>query len=824
MKKKLLSLALVLVLALTLLPTAAFAEEPEGETTPIEAPAASETPTVPENTEPEQKQETTPESTPITTETPAAPPLAAPAAEGSDPGTTTGDPTPPTGSSTTTCTHTGTKWIKTNDGKCQEVCTDDTCRLKDQTPTDHTPGTWTTDATNHSQNCSKCGAELVAETAHSFDSTTGKCTTCQYVCLHDNKTEGTCTICQKVLSTPTTPTSCDHTSLTLQNGSDAKDAKCNADGVKKYYQCTCGKYFIDGDRNTPLDSAPSADKLKIPATGKHTAPADGTGGYISSTQHSYTCTVCGQTATGEHTYVNGVCTVCNTTQTSTPSPYRYIDISSAYVNSYSFTVTWASDLPQGTSFDIYLDNTWYTTVTPSKSGNYFSATVSTSRYLDDSYYYVSVYQYGDHTVGDSVKVYGRYYDRDHYYWDGYWEDGYWHPSYRPDYNTTPSTNSSGIPYASQVTGRYSASEAIRILRNTNSTRLQNELMGSSSARSSYDSLERAVKSANNVSVAVSTDRTGVPSALRAGSGVQISGAAFNASSTNSTVRLVVDAPSVNRYVGHGYQFSMSLTGVGNDSSLDVPVVVSMPLPSDINSNFVRVLHYHNSNVPTVITPQVSGGRIRFTLTGFSDFVITDNGVPYTYVSDGLGGYYVRRDLTQQQLAVALPILTTVPTGYVYTDVSGNYWASSEIAWAQSAGILSGYTDGTFRPYSGTTRQELWMVLARLSGANPAHMQAARDWAMNAGITDGRNPESPLSHQQMITMLYRYASYRGMNLAAPTTNLSLYRDSASISPYARTPMAWAINRGIVTGNGTGYLNPQNIASRADFAVYLYRFVQ
>ena len=56
MKKKLLSLALVLVLALTLLPTAAFAEEPEGETTPIEAPAASETPTVPENTEPEQKQ------------------------------------------------------------------------------------------------------------------------------------------------------------------------------------------------------------------------------------------------------------------------------------------------------------------------------------------------------------------------------------------------------------------------------------------------------------------------------------------------------------------------------------------------------------------------------------------------------------------------------------------------------------------------------------------------------------------------------------------------------------------------------------------------
>lgn len=812
MKKKLLSLALVLVLALTLLPTAAFAEEPEGETTPIEAPAASETPTVPENTEPEQKQETAPESTPITTETPAAPTLAAPAAEGSDPGT--GDPpagdTPAT--PTTTCSHS-----RTHHDAIAATC--QTTGNVEYWSCSETPSCGNFDAAS--------GGNLIADvtiaklTTHDWDTTKEpsecKTTGCTATCDHTGKT-GTCTTCGKVLSTSTPPTGHTHELLVVQG----TPATCKDPGTQLHYKCkdsSCNKLFSD-----PEGTKEISQPVVIPATGKHTALADGTGGYISSTQHSYTCTVCGQTATGEHTYVNGVCTVCNTTQTSTPSPYRYIDISSAYVNSYSFTVTWASDLPDGTRFDIYLDNTWYTTVTPSKSGNYFSATVSTSRYLDDSYYYVSVYQYGDHTVGDSVKVYGRYYDRDHYYWDGYWEDGYWHPSYRPDYNTTPSTNSSGIPYASQVTGRYSASEAIRILRNTNSTRLQNELMGSSSARSSYDSLERAVKSANNVSVAVSTDRTGVPSALRAGSGVQISGAAFNASSTNSTVRLVVDAPSVNRYVGHGYQFSMSLTGVGNDSSLDVPVVVSMPLPSDINSNFVRVLHYHNSNVPTVITPQVSGGRIRFTLTGFSDFVITDNGVPYTYVSDGLGGYYVRRDLTQQQLAVALPILTTVPTGYVYTDVSGNYWASSEIAWAQSAGILSGYTDGTFRPYSGTTRQELWMVLARLSGANPAHMQAARDWAMNAGITDGRNPESPLSHQQMITMLYRYASYRGMNLAAPTTNLSLYRDSASISPYARTPMAWAINRGIVTGNGTGYLNPQNIASRADFAVYLYRFVQ
>ncbi len=811
MKKKLLSLALVLVMALTLLPTAAFAEEPEGETTPIEAPAASETPTVPENTEPEQKQETTPESTPITTETPAAPTLAAPAAEGGDPDTTTGDPTPPTGSSTTTCTHTGTKWIETNDGKCQEVCTDDTCRLKDQTPTDHTPGTWTTDATNHSQNCSKCGAELVAETAHSFDSTTGKCTTCQYVCLHDNKTEGTCTICQKVLSTPTTPTSCDHTSLTLQNGSDAKDAKCNADGVKKYYQCTCGKYFIDGDRNTPLDSVPSADKLKIPATGKHTAPADGTGGYISSTQHSYTCTVCGQTATGEHTYVNGVCTVCNTTQTSTPSPYRYIDISSAYVNRYSISLTWASDLPGGTLFDIYVDGGLYASaVAPSKSSSgYFSYTADFSHYLNDSYYTVAVYLYSDHSVYDSTRVYNRYYD-----------DDYWYPDYYP--NGTPGTNSSGIPYASQVTGRYSASEAIRILRNSNHGTLQHDLLNSTYASNSFSDLEAAVKRVNNVSVQVNIDRSDVPSAIR---NIRIDGAAFNASRTNSTVRLEVDAPSVNRYPGYGYQFSMSLTGVGNDSSLDVPVKITMPVPSDINANSVRVLHYHNSGAPTVIDPKVSGSSMSFTVTGFSDFVVTDNRANpyYYYYTPGGVPVSARRNIMEEHLSVILPILASMPpSGYVFDDVAPGHWAAAEIAWARDGGMMSGYYDGTFRPYAATTRQELWMVLARLAGARPADMWAAREWAMNAGISDGRNPHSPLSVQQMISMLYRYAQYLGVDVSGQA-NLRTYRDNSMISGYARNAMAWAVDRGIVAGDANNRLNPQNIATRADFAVFLYRFV-
>lgn len=776
MKKKLLSLALVLVMALTLLPTAAFAE---GEDVDLDN--STQTPVVCTGD-------------PDASDCPAATHI-----EGC-PKFSSG------GARVVSCPHSS----PTHFARVEPSCA--------------TPGNieyW---------QCNSCGEKSsnaafttkvtdveIAPTGHTWDTSgePSKCTKCNVTCVHAADLTGTCPTCKKDLSVPSdTPHT--HTLTPVA----AKAASCTEAGNNAYYSCACGKYFSDAAGAYEIRLSDTV----ISAKG-HTPPTDGTGKPVNSSTHTYTCTTC-HTDNVSGTHINnssGKCTVCGfeggSSGGSTTNPsYRYIDISSAYVGDYSISVTWTSDLPSGTYFDIYVDGGFRTTVAPSKSSGYFSYTVDFSHYLGDSYYTVAVYARDDHAIYDSIRTYNRYYDHD------YWYPDHWYP------NSTPSTNSYGIPNASQVNGRYSAAEAIRILRGKNQYNLQNDLMSSSSALDSFERLERAVKDANHVSVNVSSSRSGVPSVFR--SGVSITGAAFNASSTNSTVSLVLDAPSVNRYAGRGYQFSMSLTGVGGDSSLDVPVIVSLPLPSDISPNFVKVLHYHNSNTPTVITPQVSGGKIRFPLTGFSDFVVTDGGVPnYTYVSDGYGGYYVpvgtvaRQSLVDQHLAAVLPIIAAnAANGYIFDDVSGTYWAAPQIAWVKDGGLMTGYYDGTFRPYSGTTRQELWMVLARLAGANPADMWAAREWAMNVGITDGTNPYAPLSNQQMITMLYRYASYRRMNLTAPTTMLSIYHDSASVSPYARTPMAWAINQGIVTGNGTGYLYPQNIATRADFAVYLYRFLQ
>ena len=817
MKKKLLSLALVLVMALTLLPTAAFAE---GETLDTQEGtseiANSGQPDTSGGDQEIDNNQLANVGQPVGDNQPA------------NDGQPVGDNQPAGGEQKDTPVD------QPKDTGTQQKCPPHNLTMVPEVkPTCGREGTrqhWTcsgctilltTANSNATQGVTEADLVLDKTNRHNWTGKDGSCADCGTRCDHEgdtNKNDAYCSVCGAVIATQL---GCGH--YTVREKIENQSATCGKNGYEingggtAWYCAQCRKYY---------DSPTSANTVTVKvtlATGEHTQ-----GAFVktNSSGHTYKCTACGLDYTKSHTYGDdNICDVCGFDRSgssggsTTPSPsYRYIDVTSAYVGNYSISVTWTSDLPSGTYFDIYVDGGFQTTVAPSKSSGYFSYTVDFSHYLGDSYYTVAVYARDDHAIYDSVRTYNRYYDHDYWYPDHYYP------------NSTPSTNSYGIPNASQVNGRYSAAEAIRILRNKNQYNLQNDLMSSSSALDSFERLERAVKDANHVSVNVSSSRSGVPSVFR--SGVSITGAAFNASSTNSTVSLVLDAPSVNRYAGRGYQFSMSLTGVGGDSSLDVPVIVSLPLPSDISPNFVKVLHYHNSNTPTVITPQVSGGKIRFPLTGFSDFVVTDGGVPnYTYVSDGYGGYYVpvstvaRQSLVDQHLAAVLPIIAAnAANGYIFDDVSGTYWAAPQIAWVKDGGLMTGYYDGTFRPYSGTTRQELWMVLARLAGANPADMWAAREWAMNVGITDGTNPYAPLSNQQMITMLYRYASYRRMNLTAPTTMLSIYHDSASVSPYARTPMAWAINQGIVTGNGTGYLYPQNIATRADFAVYLYRFLQ
>lgn len=223
----------------------------------------------------------------------------------------------------------------------------------------------------------------------------------------------------------------------------------------------------------------------------------------------------------------------------------------------------------------------------------------------------------------------------------------------------------------------------------------------------------------------------------------------------------------------------------------------------------------DQKVTITVTPDKGYALDTLTVTDANGKEITltkVNDTTYTFLMPGVG-------VTVKATFVATGEPTGAPS---FSDVADkNYTFYADIMWAAEKGYMNGYSDGTFRPNNNTTRQALWMVLARIDGANPSDMSAARAWAMASKISDGTNPGAAMSRQQMVTMLYRYAQLKGYKTTGGTS-ISGYPDAANVASYAQDAMSWAIGNGIVKGTSDGALNPTGTASRAHFAAFLHRF--
>jgi hypothetical protein len=75
---------------------------------------------------------------------------------------------------------------------------------------------------------------------------------------------------------------------------------------------------------------------------------------------------------------------------------------------------------------------------------------------------------------------------------------------------------------------------------------------------------------------------------------------------------------------------------------------------------------------------------------------------------------------------------------------------------------------------------------------------------------------------MAAILYRYASFKGYDVGG-AASLDGFADSASVSDYAKTALAWAVNGGLVKGSDNK-LMPGSGAQRAQVAAILMRFCQ
>ena len=76
-----------------------------------------------------------------------------------------------------------------------------------------------------------------------------------------------------------------------------------------------------------------------------------------------------------------------------------------------------------------------------------------------------------------------------------------------------------------------------------------------------------------------------------------------------------------------------------------------------------------------------------------------------------------------------------------------------------------------------------------------------------GVGDTRfAPNAPVTREQMVTFLARYAKLAGKEISA-TEDLSSFTDGSSVSPFAAESMAWAVETGLVEGMGNHTLSPK-----------------
>ena len=170
----------------------------------------------------------------------------------------------------------------------------------------------------------------------------------------------------------------------------------------------------------------------------------------------------------------------------------------------------------------------------------------------------------------------------------------------------------------------------------------------------------------------------------------------------------------------------------------------------------------------------------------------------------------------------------VPVSFPFTDVKSGDWFYDAVAYVYANGLMDGTSATTFEPNANMTRAMVWAILARIDGetvTGAAWADDARVWAMNSGVSDGTDPNGPVTREQFATMLYRYAAAKGYDVSiGESTNILSYADFASISEYAVPAMQWACGSGVITGVTDSTLAPQGTATRAQCAAMLMRFIE
>ncbi len=177
----------------------------------------------------------------------------------------------------------------------------------------------------------------------------------------------------------------------------------------------------------------------------------------------------------------------------------------------------------------------------------------------------------------------------------------------------------------------------------------------------------------------------------------------------------------------------------------------------------------------------------------------------------------------------------------FTDVKPGQWFYDEVQYAYAHDLIKGVTKTEFAPYQTGNRAMFTKLLYRLSGSVPvtgehpftdvasgAWYEDAVIWAYQNKIVFGTSktefdPYEPISRQQAVAILMRYAAYCGFDVSA-SADISGYADADQVSPFAQNAVRWAVGEKLLAGRTGNVLDPKGSITRGEMTAVFVRYME
>lgn len=311
-------------------------------------------------------------------------------------------------------------------------------------------------------------------------------------------------------------------------------------------------------------------------------------------------------------------------------------------------------------------------------------------------------------------------------------------------------------------------------------------------------------------------------------------AAVSEQAKGSKVQLVVETDSKAKDTMTAAQ-KRALDGMKNAAALEAYFVSNGQRIRDFNggevelsipyqaSGAIRAWYLKEDGTREPVSARYDKENARLILRHFSHYVIEelDSGAAYTVCAKD----------------------DTCPLA-AFGDLTATAWYHDGVHYCLENGLMQGVSATSFLPNGSTTRAQLVTVLWRLEGspettsavsfgdvADGAWYAKAVRWAAGSGVVKGYDsehfgPDDAVTREQMVTILYRYAQYKGADVSVgEDTNILSFADAMTVSEYAIPAMQWACGSGLVTGiarDGGMILAPKDTTTRVQMATLMMRF--